>query len=251
MAAPTIIAGNVAADKTSGTTLNVTVSAFCLVGDLLVVHLAMDPAAGTVTFGTLGGPELWGAYTATDITNGSGTSGVRTVVAWARCTQSGDTVSTGLTITHPSVTARAACGFIIQGTEPTIDPVIGSGHAASGTAYTTLTPPLTGLGTAIGALSLMGIESASSTAVSAGAGFNQTIAGDFTAVDDNTATSGTSGAGSASNISVAYLSEVCFDVASETVNVVSRVAESNACVGLLFAGGDPQPELAMTITTGA
>jgi hypothetical protein len=252
MAAPVVIPFLVASDKTTGTTINCSAPAFFGVGDLLVVHISMDPAAGAVSFGALSGVATFGAYTLTDVVNGSGTSGVRTVVAWARCTGPSTTASGGLTVTHPSLNARAVWAFAVLGTDPDIDPVIGSGHAASGTAYTTLTPPVTGIGTAVAALSLMGLEAANGTAVSAGAGFNQATGGDFTAVDDNTVTSGTSGAGSASNISIGYLSEMRDEAPNEAVSVFSRVAESNACVGMIFAGLPPQPDVVMTSTrTGA
>src|SRR6266849_9657602 len=90
--------------KTTGTLISVTVSAGGVAaGDTLIVSLAMDPRSGTVdctdTKGNVYSKDA-------DVTNGSGTSGVRTVVFSAPITiglTSGDMI----TITHPSIAARA------------------------------------------------------------------------------------------------------------------------------------------------
>src|SRR5437868_7959878 len=67
-----------AANETSGTTIVVTVpAAGVAAGDTLIVTFAMDPASGTVSCADTKG----NAYTKdADVTNGSGTAGVRTGV---------------------------------------------------------------------------------------------------------------------------------------------------------------------------
>ena len=91
------------ASQSSGTSIAVTLTAAVAAGDTVIVTFAMDPATGTVTCADTKG----NTYTAdADVTNGSGTSGVRTIVFSAPVTTalvSGNTI----TVTHPTATARA------------------------------------------------------------------------------------------------------------------------------------------------
>ena len=91
------------ASQSSGTSIAVTLTAAVAAGDTVIVAFAMDPATGTVTCADTKG----NTYTAdADVTNGSGTSGVRTIVFSAPVTTalvSGNTI----TVTHPTATARA------------------------------------------------------------------------------------------------------------------------------------------------
>ena len=65
------------ASQSSGTSIAVTLTAAVAAGDTVIVTFAMDPATGTVTCADTKG----NTYTAdADVTNGSGTSGVRTIV---------------------------------------------------------------------------------------------------------------------------------------------------------------------------
>ena len=87
-----------------GTSISITVPAGGVAaGNTLIVSFAMDPASGAVSCTDTKG----NAYTAAvDVTNGSGTSGVRTVVFSARIVTAlvpGDTI----TVSYPSVVADA------------------------------------------------------------------------------------------------------------------------------------------------
>jgi len=93
-----------AGNATAGTTIAVTVpAAGVAANNTVIVTFAMDPAAGTVSVADTRG----NTYTSNaDIVNGSGTSGVRTVILSARVTTaltSGNTI----TVTFPSVAAKA------------------------------------------------------------------------------------------------------------------------------------------------
>src|SRR6266478_1395714 len=98
------------ANESSGTSIAVTVPAGGVaVNDTIIVTLAMDPAAdSTDPLHPAGVTDTMGnTYTKdADVTNGSGTSGVRTVVFSApvgTALVSGNTI----TVTHPSATAKA------------------------------------------------------------------------------------------------------------------------------------------------
>src|SRR5262245_27543159 len=90
--------------KATGTTIAVTVpAAGVATGNRLLVTFAMDPASGPISCGDTRGNVY--AVDA-DVTNGSGTTGVRAVVLSApvvTALAAGDLI----TITHPSVEARA------------------------------------------------------------------------------------------------------------------------------------------------
>jgi len=91
-------------NTTTGTAISVTVpAAGVAVTNTLIVTFAMDPAAGTVSCGDSRG----NVYTKdADVTNGSGTAGVRAVVFSGRVVVpllAGDTI----TVTHPAAAAKA------------------------------------------------------------------------------------------------------------------------------------------------
>src|SRR5262245_9487860 len=88
----------------TGTTLTVTVPAGGVAAtDTVFVSVSIDPSAGTVSCTDSGG----NTYTVdVDVQNGSGTSGVRTILLSSLITtplNAGDTI----TVTHPSVDSRA------------------------------------------------------------------------------------------------------------------------------------------------
>ena len=98
--------------NSTGTTLPMTVPASGVpVGNTVILTFAMDPTAGTVSATDTQG----NTYTSDqDTTAGTGNSGVRTLVLSAHITKalvSGNTI----TITHPSVAARAASACYASG----------------------------------------------------------------------------------------------------------------------------------------
>jgi cysteine-rich repeat protein len=99
-------------NTTTGSTIAVTVAAGGVaVNNTVIVAFAMDPATGAVTVADTRG----NTYTSNaDVSNGSGTNGVRTVVLSTRLTTAllaGDTI----TVTHPSVAARAVSVNVFSG----------------------------------------------------------------------------------------------------------------------------------------
>ncbi|TMA70566.1 MAG: hypothetical protein E6J69_02285, partial [Deltaproteobacteria bacterium] len=118
-----------AANETSGTTISVTVpAAGVALGNTVIVTFAMDPASGTVSVADTQG----NTYTKNaDVTNGSGTSGVRTVVF-------SSTITTALvsgsmiTVTHPTVTAKAVSANEFSGL--VANPVADQSGTATGSA---------------------------------------------------------------------------------------------------------------------
>src|SRR5262249_24090853 len=111
-----------AQSKTSGTTLatGASGSATFAAGDVICVFLAMDPAAGTVSFAldATTGPNFGSFTTQADISQGSGTSGVRLVVATASCT-TGFTGTPNVTATFPTCTAKMVQADQITGCDAT------------------------------------------------------------------------------------------------------------------------------------
>lgn len=116
--------------KTTGTTLAITTTNAVAAGESVAVALAMDPAAGTVSCADSAG----NTYTVQDqVTNGSGTSGIRLVVLAAH--NAGAMAAGGtITVTHPSCAARAvsAASFLLDGAGQKV---------ASGTASGSSTAP--------------------------------------------------------------------------------------------------------------
>ena len=93
--------GNTVAGTSISVTLQGNVSV--AVGDTLIVTLVMDPSAGAVSCADSKG----NSYTVdADVTNGSGTSGVRTVVCSATVATALGTNNT-ITVTHPLARSKA------------------------------------------------------------------------------------------------------------------------------------------------
>ncbi|HYY06800.1 MAG TPA: DUF4215 domain-containing protein, partial [Candidatus Limnocylindria bacterium] len=85
------------------TSISVTAPRTVAAGDTVIVTFVMDPSAGAVSCADSGG----NAYSVdADVTNGSGTSGVRTVVCSAKIVTALVTNDT-ITVTHPLVAAKA------------------------------------------------------------------------------------------------------------------------------------------------
>ena len=129
-----------AGSTTAGTTLAVTVpTAGVAAGNRVIVTVALDPASGTVSCAD----TKSNVYTKDlDVTQGSGTSGVRTVIFSAPVTTalvSGNTI----TVTHPSLAARAMnadefSGIVASGALDKIASAVGSSTtASSGSTATT------------------------------------------------------------------------------------------------------------------
>jgi hypothetical protein len=254
MAAPTITLTGSGSSKTSGTTLAVTVTTTAYaVGDCLVVGFSMDPQTGAVSFAQTAGTATVGAFTTEqDVATGSGTSGIRTVMAWAYVTAAG-TITT-VTVTHPTATARAAETFNATGVDVTF-PVNCSGSAAgTSEVIAGLTP--TAL-VDVAALLFRGFEIVAGTAAgSAGSDFNQGTTADWVLASADSVTAGTSGAGSASNISVAYT--VCapdpaVQIGSDLITVANQDSTTtNAVAVVVFQATAPLlAHLTMTTPTGA
>lgn len=189
MAHPTITDGSFTASKTSGTTIN-TPGMTMAVGDIALVVFACDPAAGSVTVADSGGKL--GTFTVEqDLANGSGTSGVRIVVAWSFCTTAGTAQAT---VTHPSLAARIVRILKIAGADQTT-PVVDSDSSTSAA------PSMTPVAGDVLAISMVGLEGVGAAQVN-------TLTGQtgFTAETTTTATDGTSGGGGASNITTGFAS---------------------------------------------
>ncbi|MGH7875608.1 MAG: beta strand repeat-containing protein [Candidatus Binatia bacterium] len=107
---------------TTGTSLAITVPASGVaVGNRAIVTIALNPSSGTVACSDTGGNSY---AVDRNVANGSGTSGVRTVILSAQVATalvSGNTI----TCTHPSVTARALSANEFSGlaTTATLDKV--------------------------------------------------------------------------------------------------------------------------------
>ena len=242
MAAPTITKTGSGSSKTTGTTLAITVTTTSYAtGDLLMVGFAMDPSTGTVTFAQTAGTATIGSWTTLgDTANGSGTTGVRTILAYAAVTAAG-TITT-VTITHPSVTARAGETFNVNAADGTT-PVNCSTAWNGVNPASSLTPTTTGIDVA--GLVFSGGEVASGATTSTG---NVSQSGvPWTDVSLEAASSGTSGASGSTNISVAS------DIVSQTsltstlidcAQVFSSVAVTSANVIVILNGSAPSPGLA-------
>jgi len=133
-----IVKGNslgTAGNNTTSASLLLTLTAGASVGNTVIVTFAMDPASGSVTCADSKG----NIYTSDmDVTNGSGTSGVRTVVCSAAVTNalvSGNTI----TISHPSVASKAVSATEFSGldTAARVDQTV----SATGTSATPSSGP--------------------------------------------------------------------------------------------------------------
>src|SRR5580765_844180 len=210
--------------KTSGTTLTATAgSKTWSAGDYLVAHLAIDPSAGTVSFGAVTNFGAWA--TNVEFTNGSGTSGARSAVAYCKCT-TGFTSTAPVVATFPAAAAQVLSLFSVTGADGTT-PVRGS----SGTAGLGGTISATAGNNFDGAvLQMPGIEGPSGTSISWGS-----TAG-WTSGANSATSAGTTGGGSASNISAGYCVYTAAGVTPGGGGVFSGTTTGTlASVVLLFA----------------
>src|SRR5207249_950610 len=107
--APTSI--GTAANETTSTTTTITTTQAVAVGNTIIIMFAMDPGSGAVSVS-----DGHNTYTLDkDIPSGSGTSGVRTVVFSALVTTTQLASGSTITITHPSVAAKAANALLVPG----------------------------------------------------------------------------------------------------------------------------------------
>lgn len=129
----------VAQAKTSTTSTVITTVAAATGGtDRVVVAFSMDPAAGTVSCAdSAGNTYIKGA----DVTQGSGTSGVRTMwfTAWIATTLP---IGGTITISHPAAVARAGCATNFRGTSAQtgalcLDGTVATNNASSGSPTVT------------------------------------------------------------------------------------------------------------------
>jgi len=174
-----------ASSTTAGTTLAITVPAGGVpLGNTAIVSFAMDPLSGTVSASDTQGNSYTADVDTMQGSSGSGT-GVRTVVLSAHVTKalvSGNTI----TITHPSVTSRAASAGYISGivTASRVDQTAtGGSTSAASSGNTSSATTLFADEVLIGAV---GIEN-SSTALTVGSGYTA-----LTSAAANTGSTGTS-----------------------------------------------------------
>lgn len=195
MAFPTIDTANERRNqsKTSDSGLGDVPGLTCVVGDLVIAVIAKDPVAGSVTFDVIpGGTGTVSAWTVEkDVTSGSGTSGIRLAVGWAVCTSAGTVQPSAY---YSTTVAKSFTTFRVTGADTTT-PIQSS--ASSATAAPALTPVA---GTDVVALSVVGDEAPNLTAATSG------VSGQagFSSVTAYSSTYGTTGGGSASNISHAW-----------------------------------------------
>lgn len=102
--------------KSAGTSLvgthNAALTSLPQTGDSIWIGFSMDQAAGTVSCVDSAG----NTYTADrDVTNGAGTSGSRTLLFVCHNATGWTSGTTTVTVTHPSVTARALIGMCATG----------------------------------------------------------------------------------------------------------------------------------------
>lgn len=128
--------------KTTGTTIAITTTKAVTAGQSIVVALAMDPAAGTVSATDSAGNTY---VVADQATNGSGTSGARIVMLAAHNAAAMAAGST-ITVTHPSCAARAvaACTLAFDGvgTKVTSANATGTGTAPAVTVKSPVLQPM-------------------------------------------------------------------------------------------------------------
>jgi hypothetical protein len=132
--------------KTAGTTLSLTIAGGVPDGDSIIVTFAMNYSiAAGVSCADNRGNSYAVDVDAAQVPSGGGSSGVRTVVCSAHNVQ-GVTAGTIVTVTHPSVTARAMAALSVSGLAKT-SPVDQTAAGASGTgplpSCNTTLPPTT------------------------------------------------------------------------------------------------------------
>ena len=208
MTAPVLANWATSNSKTAGTTLTLqTFSAAYGVGDVLVAHLAMDPATGPVTFSA---PILgtWTAWTTEqDIAQGSGTSGVRSIVAWC-VSLAAISGNPNVPVTHPSVTARAGRVLQVTGADSTT-PVRGSSSFATATFGSPTTTAAAGATFDGMWLLIPGFEAAT------GGSVTYSVPSGWTA-GSSSVMAGTSGGAAATNISTSFQTASLAGVAGGT-----------------------------------
>lgn len=239
MAVPTVTKTGSGSSKTSGTSLAVTVSTTSYaLGDYVVCGFSMDPQSGAVSFAKTAGTATVGSWsTIGDVSNGSGTSGVRTVMAYAKVTAAG-TITT-VTVTHPTATARTAETFNATTADGTT-PVAASGTVNSQSGITVSPTPAVSVSYA--GLIFTGIEAASGAGILQSAVWQYSHPGsvNFTHVSSDASSVGTSGGGGASNISAGYIVDSIDPLPSDATAVTATGtpsgAQTVATVAALFQG---------------
>jgi hypothetical protein len=100
-----------AANRTSSATTTITTTGAVAAGNSIIVAFAMDPATGTVSCSDSASNTY---NNDVDVTNGAATLGVRTVIF---STHNVAALSSGgtITISHPTVTAKAASAIMVTG----------------------------------------------------------------------------------------------------------------------------------------
>lgn len=224
MAAPIVQATSQAASKGAlTTTLTNSINSFA-VGDLLVAVLVTDPVAGTISAAVVTGVtgSIGSITVEQDLSNGSGTSGVRIFVVRAFVTGAG---SLRIEFTHPNTTPRVTQLVRISGVDSTT-PVLDSKSSAS--APPALTPVA---GRDVLAYCWVGDEAPDVTSVT------RSVSGQtgFAETAWTTVTNGTTGQGSATNQSIGWTAW-SKDAATSTTVTPSATAASGTQVwaSLLF-----------------
>ncbi|SRR6266496_666751 len=205
--------------KTSGTTISKTPGATVPANALVVVVWAGDPASGTVSCSD----DAGNTYTVNlDISNGSGTSGVRTVICSAPVTSSIST-SQSIIVTHPTLTARIMVLDAFNGLDQS-----GSRVDVSNSATGTSTTP-----------SVTKSTIASSTLLIGGLGaetVSSSLSQDLTYTLVASSFAGTSGGGDTSNISGLMEFKVLSSAGSQTF--APSISASKAWGALIIAYKD-------------
>ena len=183
--------------KTASTSMTVTAPVYSwAVGDLAVMVLTMNPAAGTVSFSPVTNFSAWS--TNVEAVVGSGTTGVRTVMAWCECTTATPSTAIPFTVNFPSATANVARVYGVTNVDPSA-PVRGTGFDAK-TAPPCLPDNVITAGGNIngGMITVFGYEGPN------GSAHENLSSSGWVSADSEAKTTGTTGGQSASNISIAH-----------------------------------------------
>ena len=138
MAVTFVANGGFGGNKTSSTTLALNAATSAAVGDLVVVAIALDPGTTvqSISDTTANVYSLAGA-----VTNGSGTSGVRSEIWASKATVALSNAVVTITFAA-AVVAKAAAAYQFSGADNTADVAAGTGTGTSTTPSATLTPTL-------------------------------------------------------------------------------------------------------------
>ena len=135
-----------ASSKTAGTTLALTLAGAVPAGNSIIVTFAMNySVSGGVSCADNRGNSYAVDVDAAQVPSGGGSSGVRTVVCSAHDVV-GVTAGTIITVTHPSVTARAMAALSVSGlakTSPVDQTTAGASGASQLPSCNTALPPTT------------------------------------------------------------------------------------------------------------